>query len=525
MIVFFEKALKAPWSGKKSIYQHIREQGDAVDGTLPDDDEFWGGNRIRWVAGGMDGVLTHHAGSRSKAEAVRKLVQSLAKHSRKPKMSTRKALYGMLMSSDALGVVDDVLEEVRNFPGAQLQTLFGEAVWMVEHAAHRNVVKYGIALLGLFNNAPVKDLLLTVGKHEEFTLYAAVAIRNGMEHGNDVLFELAQRVHGWGKIHIVERLEPARQEIKDWLLRNGCRNSIMNEYLAYTCAVKGGLREALSAARVDAELFEGASEIIQALLVGGPAEDIDDYEHAQQVISDYLRLAEEMGESPFHLSVIISIRNFLEEDERWEKRLTGNWTEELRASCLKTCRRIIARPGWESVVMRAVQFDDFTDRYYGIRCAHELGLDVWEHLFAQLAEDPLQDSLYFELMKSGDPARIRKLAQFAEERLPLAEIAAGPADELGLGPQFLAHHCLDFILQSLDRHEGVGEALILTGLRSPVVRNRNMALAALEAWDVSAWGPRIREEVLQLSEMEPNDGVKQRLRDLIAAKGLTPPAV
>jgi len=493
-----------------------------VDDTLPDDEEYWAGSPIRWVAGGMDGVMTHHAGGGESKDHARKLVHLMARHSRKPRLSTRKKLYSMLMSSDVIGMIDDVLEEVRMHPGMRLQQLFDEAVWMVEHAAHRNVVKFGIALLGLFRNEQVKDLLLTIGGHEEFTLYAAVAIQNGMEDANDVLFELAKRVHGWGKIHVVERLQPTRREIRDWLLRHGCQNRIMNEYLACICARNGQLREALSADRVDEELFDGATDILVALINGGPAEDIDDYEHAPQVIAEYVRLADAMSTSPKHLHALVMIRDFLsaEDDERWAGRLSSNWSEELRRSSLEACDTIIARPEWSEVVIRAVQSGDSPDHWYGIRCAQTLGLNVWDILFEQLIDDPLRESLYFELIQSGDSGQIRKLAQFAEQHLPLQEIAAGPAEEMGLGAEYAPHRCLDFLLQGLQKYEGTGEALIRASLNSPVISNRNVAITVLECWDLSSWGNQLTEEVLRLSEIEPDHSVKERIRKLRAEKGI-----
>ncbi|PZD93005.1 hypothetical protein DNH61_24770 [Paenibacillus sambharensis] len=348
-----------------------------MDGSLPDDEDFLTGSGIRWAAGAMDGVLGHHAALSGNTDDVRELVELLAKHSLKPRTSTRKALYSMVVSSNVGGLIDDVLDEARKHPGMQLQALFDEARWMVEHGTHRNVVKFGIALLGLFRNEQVKELLLTVGRHEEFTLYAAVAIQNGMEDSNEVLFELAKHVNGWGKINIVERLEPSSQKIKDWLLRHGCQNSIMNEYLACTCAMNGELHVALAGGQVDGELFDGATDIIQALLNGGPAEDIDDYEHAPQVVSDYVRLAGDMSSTAKHLSVLMGIRDFLEVDEggeQWAERLSSGWTEEQRAGALEACQRLIAQYEWRSVVMKAVEAGDSLERYYGIRCARELGI-------------------------------------------------------------------------------------------------------------------------------------------------------
>ncbi|MFD2661873.1 limonene hydroxylase [Paenibacillus thailandensis] len=430
-------------------------------------------------------------------------------------------MYIKVLKADIAGIIDDVLDVIRNHSDVQWESVFHEAVWLSENGAHRNAVKFGIALLGLFQNEQAKELLLTLGKHEEFTLYAAVAIQNGMKNGNEVLFELAKSVHGWGKIHIVERLEPTSPHMKDWLLRHGCSNTVMNEYLACVCARKGDLKEALSSDRVDKDLFEGATDIVEALLYGGPAEDIDDYEHAPKVLSDYVRLAREMYSTVKHLSVMLDIRDFLNSDEKkWTERMQSGWTERLRGAVLESCQSIISRSGWGSTVMDAVRSSDTLEHYYGVTCSRKLGIDIWEELFAQLVANPALNN-YLELMKSDDPNRIRKLVQFAEERLPLRHIASGPADEFGLGIEFEAHARLGSLLQSLDRHEGVGKQLILTGLNSPVVSNRNMALNALEGWNIASWGEELLQAVTRLEEEEPVDSVKERIRKLMEDKGIS----
>jgi hypothetical protein len=56
--------------------------------------------------------------------------------------------------------------------------------------------------------------------------------------------------------------------VKDWLLREGFRNSVMYEYLAGSCARAGGLLAALSEDCMDRRLLTAAGEIIQALIVG-----------------------------------------------------------------------------------------------------------------------------------------------------------------------------------------------------------------------------------------------------------------
>ncbi|MDR9857360.1 hypothetical protein RJP21_27575 [Paenibacillus sp. VCA1] len=47
-----------------------------------------------------------------------------------------------------------------------------------------------------------------------------------------------------------------------------------------------------------------------------------------------------------------------------------------------------------------------------------------------------------------------------------------------------------------------------------------MAIKALEGWNVASGGERLVEAVTRLSEVEPEDSVKERLHKLREAKGL-----
>src|ERR1700730_10594953 len=60
-----------PWDRRPSIYDHIKahiranEKGLAEAGqTLPDEEQIAAKSTVRWAAGAMDGVATHHMGSK-----------------------------------------------------------------------------------------------------------------------------------------------------------------------------------------------------------------------------------------------------------------------------------------------------------------------------------------------------------------------------------------------------------------------------------------------------------------------------
>ncbi|WP_025677405.1 hypothetical protein [Paenibacillus polymyxa] len=518
----FKNEVLYPWVGKLSIYETIKQgldpQGRLTDDHLPDDEEYWAGHKMRWVAGGLDGAFGHHgAGGDGETDKIKDLAQLLSRQCRKPGMKTRRETYVRLMEENALSLIDPLLDAVREHPAIQPDRLYEEARWLAEHGAHRNVVKFGIALLGLLETDQHHELILTLAKHDEFTLYAAVAIRNISEQANEQLYRLASQVHGWGRIHVVERLEPTRQEIRDWLLREGFRNNVMYEYLAYECADKGELHTAIAVPHIDQELFDGAGDILSALLAaGGPAESIDDYEHAAMVIGNYLRHAKTMCTTVKHFTIIMDIADFLgEEDDSWEARYEHEWTPELRKRYASICQQMMDDPQWVKPVEQELQHANSPHLHYAIRVARMLALDVWPVLFDQLSQYPVKPNLYFELIRTEDEQRARKLVAFAEKRLPLEEIASGPADVPGFGPEYEAHQCLGILLQQLSSYEGMGQELVAAGLWSPVTSNRHAALHVLKEWPSEMWGEKTTERLRRLSVAETEESIREQIRELL----------
>jgi hypothetical protein len=381
----------------------------------------------------------------------------------------------------------------------------------------REPVKFGIAILGLFRGAENEDLIQTLGRHDEFTLFCAVALSNSCEQSEKSLWTLARNVDGWGRIHVVERLANTESpEIKDWLLREGYRNSVMYEYLACTCARAGGLLSALSDEQVDRELLTSAGEIIQALIAGGPAESIDDYEDGAAVVEMYLGHMESSADSVGDFAHVNSIKQFVDDqDSDWESRSENGWSDERRARLKATCDSILSRPQWPSRVR-----DALSSRYEGeFRSADEaarvLGIDAWEAHWRRLQEKPLDSGRWYHVMAHCNDQRIGAVMEAAERHIDLARIATGASDKGWFGPGFEHHFCLDFVLQELRRFPGHGSKLILAGLKSPVVRNRSMAMFALAAWRQNSWTDAMRESLEQAAAVEPDQSIRGYMRKVL----------
>lgn len=519
-----------PWDQKPSILEFIHahlDEGkpglsDEVD-LLPDEDRINQGSPIRWAAGAMDGVLTHHMGPSENDHAVRKMVQLVVAYSRQPTAKNKFAVYQHIIDEHIVSIIDPVIEALINEQGINHERLHELAHSFATESPDREPVKFGIATLGLFRQSEKEELFQTLGRHEEFTLFCVVALANTSDDSQESLWKLAQNVTGWGRIHTVERLAQCatQQEIKDWLLRDGFRNAIMSEYLAGTCARAGGLLEALSRDEVDRSLLTSAGEIIQSLMIGGPADDIDDYEDAPFVLEYFLAHMDSSAETVEDFVYIHSIHDFLtEEDARWERRYESGWTSERREKLRLSCDRILERPEWRERVHLGLNASDEVAFSLANQAAGFLEIDTWEIHWRRLKEKPLDSGRWYHVMMLCNESRIADVVEFAESHLDLAALSTGAAEEMGLGRGYEQHRCLDIILQELRRFPKQGERLIESGLKNPVIRNRNMAVAALASWPRIEWPSHLEQALQQAIQCEPHTGVMDWMRKAMNGESL-----
>jgi hypothetical protein len=112
--------------------------------------------------------------------------------------------------------------------------------------------------------------------------------------------------------------------------------------------------------------------------------------------------------------------------------------------------------------------------------------------------------------------------ELARESLPLEAIASGPADSLGMGPEFRPHLALGFIVQDLKRFPGRGWEFVAAALRSPAIPNRNMALGALDAWPRNRWPSNASDTLERAEAEEPREDVKARIGRVRRGEPLDP---
>ncbi len=386
------------------IREHLNAAGrlDNPAITLPDEAPRTPGG-ISFMAGALDGVMGHHGGSAANEERARDVAEMICRVAAKPTRRRLRKLYDAVNNEDVLGLVDPVVEAlVAMKPATEVVAQVG--TWLASSSPDRGPTKVGIALLGVAG-APDGALLHDLGSHEEFTLYAAVAFSNSRSDPEPDLFALARRVDGWGRIHCVERLrDTTNPEIARWILREGFRNSVMNEYLAYIAATTGDLRAALDDPEPDRDLLSAAGDIIDALIMGGPAEDIDDFQAAPDVVARWLDHMDDRAETLSDFITVRTIRDFCNSDD-WERRLTGGtWAPETRDAIHEHAAKLLELQRWPQLIEEGLNSADRAEFWRAEQAARTLGIDSFDHILARIDADPLEGP-WFQACERGGGGR------------------------------------------------------------------------------------------------------------------------
>lgn len=448
---------------------------------------------------------------------AQKLLNSLKRLLRDATDANLKSLYDAVVEESILPIADAFQSDLSKILRADKPKLAQVGRYFAAEADRREATKFGLLLLELSGSRTDIPLLETLALNDEFTLFAALALVHITDDPEKTFFSIARRVRGWGRIQVVERLNGTRnQEIQAWMLREGFRNEVMDGYLAGICARTGSLHFALDSSEIDRPLLDGAAGIIRALIEGGPADSIDDYEQAPLVIQRYIGHMLRVDDLNLeHFLCVSEILDFLSVERGWESRFSKGWTGELRDLLRGECRDVVNRDAWRDKVAAGLKSEDPIIFYQADIAAAKLKIDTRDLHFSKVGSAPLTSGSWYRLLQQTDENQIDEVIAFALSVLPLEKIATGPDNHLGLGPGYEAHGALDWLLQDLKRFPGRGWELISAGLRSPVVRNRNMALQAFLAWPRDRWPAEALGLLKGAAQAEPDKDLRGRIEKAI----------
>ncbi len=374
---------------------------------------------------------------------------------------------------------------------------------VLREACHPAPLKRAIAVVARAGDERDVPALETLARHDAFTLPAGDALTALLGDPVQAWWRVCCVATGWGKVEAVGRLVAQRElppDVRAWLVRRGCANAVMPEYVAHACATAGGLEDELDGL-VDDELLDGACVILSALVNGGPAEDIDDYEPGPRVATAVLDLLAHRSPTVDRMRAVTHLLTWAEDYEQ-------------HVAIAERCGRLLTRDEARRFVAARLDRPDDALRLWSV--AHAMGLDAWDAGWRHLQRAPHDPRLYHHLARSRRPERRALLVAFAERELPLEALATGPAlRRFPAAEHRDAALTLDSLVQRL-RTGQWSEALVASALLSPVVSTRDGALAALAATSPEDWGEPVLSALRRLGAEEPATELRAQVEAQLA---------
>ncbi len=335
-----------PWKNKERLVpfleQQFHEHEKLANKELPDDVYLYDEGQMKFAHGFSDQLVNESV----LPTYTKKLIKLFLQQVDNPSDATRKATYEKIQDEKVISYFHEFVAlflEVEE-DEALIQK---EAIWLLEHAAHREVVKFALLVLGMTNCENVKERLKSIALHEEFTGVALFALTNGCRNINDDVWGIAQHTSDWGKLAAMNFLEPEREEIRLWFLTHGVEGVVGGNHAPLLCAEKGQLDIELHEDTITGTTFDGVSKLILALVYEAYNSQMDDYEFAGQVLMRYTKHAKTHSKTVTHFYTLIEIANYMNvSEEEWENRFETNWKPHEKLGVETAFKEISQNPKW-----------------------------------------------------------------------------------------------------------------------------------------------------------------------------------
>lgn len=493
---------------QKSLYEIIVEalvNGELPVGfSLPEKVE----NGIAWMDGAADGVCVYHMSSGEEGDKAKDIMGEALKAATRGDFKSANISFARLgEKTRALSVIDEFQKYIMEHKGElNPGNIYKYALHAVTESADRETVKYGLAMLELLktgDNEETRKIIRTIGLSDEFSLFA-IFVMLTWEDGNNEVFQLAKRIHGWGRVHAVERIKPETDEIKRWLLLDGVHNNVMAAYSALECWVKSGAYDVLMTGPSKEE-FVGIRDIINGLLDEGPAEGISQIDGREDILIRFLNVAKEFADSIEDYEAIRNIKIHYEDED--------NKNAEIES----LCNELLFTDRCKILTARAVK------EGCHINMAKNLGLDYKDDVLAVMEADLVHKN-HLCLYLMDNPEYKDKVLDVFRRGLALSELKAMPGTTMGLGKEPWKQRTIQFVLQELRRYPLEGQDFVEAALQSEPIITRNLAIGTLKSW-VKKEGkplaeilPECQALLTRLSEIEPDEKIKKNMDELISEK-------
>ena len=507
-----------------SIYELIKSSIQA-NGELPEDFKLppKDPNGVPWADGALDGVYIYHlVENEEDIEPLKNIVFQISEGKFEEAQNNLENLdFFMISRRDPL--LNWIIQEQKQI---NIDNLCEFTISQLSTSKNIEVIKFCLCVLEIIKLETEKDTIEKVkilALSDEFTLYCLNILKN-LKNSNEEIFEIAKKVKGWGRIYSIKYLKVTNDEIKEWILEEGCHNYIIPAYTAYTCAKKINLVEILNEDKISSKKFNDISYLMNALLDEEAITGISNLEDRELLIERYLEKAKTLASAEEDYYAIITLKEYIKNNK------------EINNELIKICDEILNSENTRNNVKELLK------EGYGYNIAKYLGIDIDKYILEYLQDNPLKNP--YIVFNISERENMEKLVSLIEKKLTLEKLEGVPTDKFySKNEKNKEYIFLDTIIKKLgnfgrtegkfvvsvypvdptasmdepENYIGIGENLIICALNSPYVDIRYNAVNTLESWKEKGYilSNEIIENIKKLEKLEVDEELKIKLNELL----------
>ncbi|WP_335942572.1 hypothetical protein [Fusobacterium polymorphum] len=480
-------------------------------------------NGVPWADGAMDGVYIYHTvRNEEDIEPLKNIIFQISE-GRFEEAQTNLDKLNFSMVSRRNSLLNWIIQEQKQI---NLNNLYQFTSSQLTSSKNIEVIKFCLCILAIMNVETDKDTIekvKTLALSDEFTLYCLDIILK-LENSNEEIFKIAKKVKDWGRIHSIAYLEVTNNEIKEWILEEGCHNGVLPAYTAYTCAKKINLIEILNQEKISSKKFNDISYLMNALLDEEAITGISTLEDKELLIERYLEKAKTLSSTEEDYYAVITLKEYIKNNK------------EINDELIKICDEILNSEKTRNNVKELLK------EGYGYNIAKYLGIDIDKYILEYLQDNPLKNP--YIVFNISERENMEKLVSLIEKKLTLEKLEGAPTDKFySKNEENKEYIFLDTIIRKLgnfgrternfivslypvaptasieepENYIGIGENLIICALNSPYVDVRYGAVNTLESWKEKGYvlSNEIVKNIKNLEKIEVDEELKIKLNKLL----------
>lgn len=483
----------------KSIYDRIHEAIN-YEGELPHKFSLRTNtppDRIKWADGALDGICCYH--NKFPTPDLTPMIHVLKEASAGHYGEADTLLLEMFQDENHTMMV--YIDEMQNWilehsEELDAEHLFNFARSLLYISRHIEPIKFALSLLEIIRGVDeeLKEVIRELGASDEFTLFVLFVVAT-WENGNEEIFEIAQNVHEWGRIHAVARLEADTEEIKKWLLFHGT-DHFMPEYSGLEVANKINLTEIIENSDADSSEFIAAGNVLQAVLLGdGGITDLDDsgeYDKVEAMAKVFVQKAQIAAPNGDVYDSLRTIKIYFNDKETEQAHQIAEKASRMlnSAECINYFKEEVAK-GKQ------------------LWLAAQIGIDCSKEIKEAFRRNWRRNYKYLSFLDRDND--ILEMTEFFMENVQDKDIIH-PRNIITGGDGNMAYENL---LEKLSGFSSQEERMLLLGLRTPVKRTRAMALERLRNWkDSGKVTKELRNAIDKWHQEENAEELREKYNDL-----------